>query len=279
MSRFQDDLQQLCARNRKILDDIREEREREEAVPLLHRLIASYPGTIGKRVALMRGAAMAMQGRTEAGGALVELAGPEFIRALVEAGASPPVLRNAIETALLEWYRELPGYIAANGGRAAFADWCRQARFTEVMPADLPETVDIYRGTMGCSPAAAAKGLHWSLSFDDASRYACRFADEHLTGVIVLHARVPREGIACYVTGTGHSELVPAEVPIAYKVVTDHKRIDEAAVRCIERMRALLATPGWTEIEGSRGIGRQVAMATRARMAAAGIPPGTAIVA
>ena len=214
-------------------------------------------------------------GRVDAAGALVDLMGLPILPALVAAGAPVPALRRAIETALLERYRELPAFLAANGGRAAFANWCRQAEFT--LQAELPETLDIYRGTMGISPQIAATGLHWSLNFDDAARYAVRFADADLTGCVVLHARVPRDSIACLVSTSAHSELVPVEAPTSFEVITDYQRIGDAAVRRHHQLAALVAA-GWVET-GSAGVAEAAARATRARMAAAGVPRGTAIVA
>ena len=271
MTPFDERLADITSRLQRVVD----ERKREEAIPLLLKLMTVAP-TPGGRVALMRCASLAMSGRVEAGGALVELGGPDFIRALAEAGAPPPVLRSAIEAALLERYKELPSFIAANGGRPAFTRWCRQAEF--VVPASLPETVDIYRGSMGVSPHVAKLGLHWSLSFDDASYYAARFADEHLTGAVVLHARVPRDSIACIVSCTAHSELVPADVPAEFVVIIDHDRIADAAVRAMELRKAQIASGKWFVIAGSHGIGRRDALEARERMAAAGVAPGTALV-
>lgn len=206
--------------------------------------IARSPGTIGQRMGRQVAVGMIAGGRVEAAGALVDLMGLSVLPALAAAGVPAPALRRAIETALLERYRELPAFIATNGGRPAFASWCRQAAFT--LPAELPETLDIYRGTMGCSPVEAAAGLHWSLNFDDAAHYACGFADAALTGVIVLHARVPRDGIACIVSTSAHREVVPVEVPTDFEVITDHQRIGDAAVRQHHQLAALLEK-GWIQ--------------------------------
>lgn len=278
-----DDLKRIMAplhriRKEREQDEARE-RAREEArrADPLGSLIVSVPGTIGQLFARRTAVNMILAGNADAAGALVDLIGLGAIPALVEAGAAPAAIRVAIETALLFHYKELPGFIAAHGGRAVFAAWCRRAAFQA--PPGTPEVVDVYRGTMGCSPADAATGLHWSLSFDDAAHYACRFADARLTGVIVLHARLPRQGIACFVSDVAHSELVPADVPASYETITDHERIGDAAVRNAHRMQVLKAAGGWREIEGGRGVGRQAAMAARARMAVAGVAPGTAIVA
>ncbi len=271
MSRFDDEMDRIRARIREVV----EEREQEEAAPLLHQLIATYPGTLGQRVALARGADMAMRGRAEAGGALVEMGGAEFVRALFKAGASSPVLQSAIETALLIRYRELPAFIGANGGRAEFASWCRQAEFT--IPETLPDTLTIYRGTMGCSPAAAATGLHWTDTFEKACFFACRFADEHLTGVIVLKAEVRRDELVAFLEAAGEHELIPAAVPTSYEVVTDHALIGAAGHRAMIRYRDLIAQ-GHPFIP-TLGMAEQAAMATRTRMAAAGVAQGAAIVA
>jgi hypothetical protein len=217
---------------------------------------------------------MVAAGRAEAGGALVELAGLAVLPALAEANAPAPALRSAIEAALLEHYRQLPGFTT----RARFTAWCRQAEFS--VPAGLPETLDIYRGTMGCSPAAAATGLHWTTTFEMAALYACRFADAALTGVIVLHARVPCERVAAFLTCVMGNEVIPAEVPTDYEVITDHQRIGDAAVRWAARQNELWAQGGWLLVGGTAdSLGRRGAMSTRARMAAAGVPRGAAIVA
>lgn len=248
--------------------------------------IARSPGTIGQRIGRQVAVGMIAGGRVEAAGALVDLMGLSVLPALAAAGAPAPALRRAIETALLERCRELPAFIAANGGRPAFASWCRQAAFT--LPAELPEVVSLYHGTMGVSPQTAATGLHWSLSFDDAAHYACGFADAALTGVIVLHARVSRDGIACIVSTSAHSEVVPVEAPTDFEVITDHQRIGDAAVRRHHELAPLL-DKGWIQtgaagaaeavIRGQLTAAQAAAHATRARMAAAGVPRGAAIVA
>ena len=151
------------------------------------------------------------------------------------------------------------------------------ARWPPQSPPKRSSNLHLVRGRYRCSPAEAATGLHWSLGFDDAAYYAARFADTDLTGCIVLRARVPRDEIVAFIGGSANQEAIPAEVPTAYEVVTDHQRIGEAAVRCALRLQALKAK-GWAET-GSEGISEQAAMQTRARMAAAGVPRGTAIVA
>ena len=227
-----------------------------------------------QREGLQRGLDMAMQGRAEAGGALVQMGGLDFICGLAEAGAPPTSLRCAIETALLERYSELPSFIAANGGRAAFASWCRKAQF--VVSEALPETLTIYRGTMGISPAVAASGLHWADTFEKACFYACRFADRHMTGVIVVKAEVHRDEIVAFLEALGEHEVIPADVPAHFEVVADHELILSAGHRALLRYRDQIAQ-GHPFI-ATRGIAERAAMVTRDRMTAAGIAPGTAIV-
>lgn len=240
-------------------------------IEALHQFIASVPGSfgdaIGRRIAVNQIAA----GSVNHAAALVGLAGLDVIPALVAAEAPPAMLRAAIQYAVLHEYRDLPGL-----DRAAFAGWCRQAEFTA--PPGTPEVVSLYRGTMGCRPTIAARGWHWSFSLDDAAYYGCRFADAAMTGVIVVHARVPREGIAAFITGTAYSEVIPAEVPAEFETIIDHERIGDAAVRAARRFQELRAAGGWSDT-GTAGIARQAAMAARARMTAAGVVPGTAIVA
>lgn len=239
-------------------------------VQSLHQFVVSVPGTFGQLLSRRMMVNWIAAGRVDAAASLVGLAGLDTIPALIGAGAPAPMLQAAVGHAVFHRYHELRGV-----DRAAFAAWCRQAKLTAPHP--LPEMVDIYRGTMGCSPAEAATGLHWSLSFDDAAYYAARFADTHLTGCIVLRTRVPRDEIVAFIGGSANQEVVPAEVPTAFEVVTDHQRIGDAALRCALRLQALKAK-GWAET-GSAGSAEQVAMQTRARMAAAGVPRGTAIVA
>lgn len=244
---------------------------------LLHAL-TTVPGTPGQHITRRMAVNMIATGRAEAGGVLVDMVGLAAIPALAAAGAPAPALRIAIETALLEYYKELPPFIAANGGRPAFAKWCRQAAFT--LPSELPEMVDLYRGTMGVSPEIAAAGLHWSNAFGKAAFFACRFADAHLTGVIVLHARVPRDSLVAAVAGLeehGEHELVLADVPTSFEVITDHALILHEAFQAMRRYQAL-AEQGYKFTE-TRGHAERAAAATRARMAAAGVAPGTAIVA
>lgn len=249
--------------NRKIIEDF----------------IATVPvNTIGERFALGVAVGWIERGVTGSAAHLLAVGGLGAIPALVAAGAPPAMLREAIDAALLSYHRDLPGFLARSGGRPALAAWCRAAGYT--LPEGTPEVVDLYRGTMGCSPAEAAAGLHWTTAFDKAALYACRFADAALTGVIVTAARVPRAGIAAWVVGVVNTEVVPAEAPAAYEVVTDKERIGDAAVR-FARKQEILAAEGWTAAPGSVASDRQAeaaAMATRARMAAAGVPRGTAIV-
>lgn len=221
---------------------------------------------MGRHIALKQVTA----GSLDHAAALVGLAGLGAIPALLVAGAPPAMLRAAIGYAVVNHYRELPGL-----DRAAFAGWCRAAEFAA--PAGTPETFDIYRGTVGVSPADAARGWHWSLSFDDAAYYGCRYADAALTGVVVIRARVRRDEIAAWIAGTAHSELIPAETPAEFETMTDHGEIGDTAVRAAHRYEALIQSGEWRD-NGSRGLGQHAAMAARARMAAAGVPRGTAIV-
>lgn len=223
---------------------------------ILHRRIAALATTPGEHLAW----AMAVE-RLDAdhAAALVDMAGPGVIPALVEAGAPLAFLRAGIETAVTHRHWDLKGV-----ERATFAAWCRLAAFTT--PETLPETLDIYRGTLGCSPAEAAEGLHWSRSFEAASWYGARFAADDLAGVIVLHARVPRSGVAAFISDTSDDEVVPVEVPAVFEVVTDVPRIGDAAVRWDRRLTEMKAQ-GWASFE-SFERSRQVAMAARAQMAA-----------
>ena len=232
--------------------------------------VATVPGTIGQLFARQIAVNMAAAGKPEAGIALVEMVGLGSIPALATAGAPAPVLRTAIEHAMRSHCMELRGV-----DRPTFAAWCRQAEFSP--PGPLPDVIDIYRGTMGCSPADAVTGLHWSLEFDKAAFYAVRFADTDLTGCIVLHARVHRDELIAFVSGAAGSEVVPATVPWDFEVVTDKDRIGDAGVRHA-RYEQSLAAKGWVETD-SLGNAEAAAMAARARMAAAGVPRGAAIVA
>ncbi|EHP94206.1 hypothetical protein [Methylorubrum extorquens] len=239
-------------------------------VQALHQFVASLPGTFGQLISRRMMVNRMVAGRVDAAATLVGLAGLDTIPVLIGAGAPPPMVQAAVGYAVFYRYHELRGV-----DRAAFAAWCRQAAFTAPRP--LPEMVEIYRGTMGCSPAEAAAGLHWSLGFEDAAYYAARFADADLTGCIVLRTRVPRDEIVAFIGGSANQEVIPAAVPTTFEVITDHQRIGDAALRCALRLQALKAK-GWAET-GSEGIAEEAAMATRARMAATGVPRGTAIVA
>lgn len=245
-------------------------------VQALHQFVASVPSTPGQVFARCLAVNALAAGSVKHAAALVGIVGPEVIPALVAAGAPPAMLRTAIQHAVLFRYREMPAFIEAHGGRAAFAGWCRRAAFTA--PDELPGIVDLYRGTLGCSPSEAVKGLHWSLRFDDAAFYAARHADAALTGVIVVHARVPREGIAAFISGTAHQEVVPVEAPAVFEVIIDKERIGDAAVRNALRLQGLRDREGWKTIEIC-GTAARVATEARARMAEAGVPRGTAILA
>lgn len=93
----------------------------------------------------------------------------------------------------------------------------------------------------------------------------------------VIHARVPRESIAAFISGTAHREVVPAEAPVSYETITDKDRIGDAAVRNALRLQAL-QRQGWGSTS-TTGAAERVARGVRARMAAAGVVPGTAAVA
>ncbi|WP_245268061.1 hypothetical protein [Methylorubrum extorquens] len=228
------------------------------------------PGTFGQHISRRMTVNQIAAGRLDAAAALVGPAGLDTIPALIRAGAPAPMVQAAIGHAVFHRYHELRSV-----DRTTFANWCRQAAFTAPRP--LPEMVEVYRGTMGCGPAEAATGLHWSLSFDDAAYYAARFADSELTGCIVLRARVAPDEIAAFIGGSANQEVIPVAAPALFEVIDDHQRIGDAAVRCARRGQTLLVQ-GWTET-GSEGIAEEAAMATRARMAAAGVPRGTAVVA
>lgn len=224
-------------------------------VQLLHRRIAALATTLGERLAW--GLAVERLDADHAA-ALVDLAGLNVIPALIEAGAPPALLRAAIETAVTQRHWDL-----REVERTTLAAWCRQAAFSA--PETLPGAVDLYRGTIGCSAAETATGLHWSTRFEAAAWYGARFADAALTGVIVLHARVPRCGIAAFISGTADDEVVPAEVPAAFEVISDAGPIADAAVRWDHHLTELKAQ-GWASVK-SYERSRQVAMAARARMA------------
>lgn len=238
-----------------------------------HRFLASVPGSAGERLSWVVAVNMILTGTPVAAGSLVQLIGVDVIPALVEAGAPPAALRAAIDAGALIRHRELPGLIGRSGGRAVFAEWCWQAGYTA--PDDCPEIVDLYRGTLGCSPAQAASGLHWSTRFDSAAAFATRFADDHLTGVIVVHARVPRSEIACFVQTSLMGEVIPAEPPTVFDVIADREQIAAAVMREAARQDQFLQA-GYTLSE-TYGTGERIAWEARARMAA-GVLPGTAIV-
>lgn len=217
---------------------------------------------------------MIAAGRVEGAGALVGFVGVGAIPVLIEAGVSRETLRMVLNHVVMRHYHAL-----RHVDRAAFTAWCREAEFE--VPPGTPETLDLYRGTMGCSPANAARGLHWSLSFDVAAACACRFTDRHGTGVIVLHAKVPRARIAMFVVDTAHKEVIPAEPPAVFEVVTDKLRIGYAAARGVARCNDLIARGIMTDThtEETARYSRADALITRAMMTAAGVVPETAIVA
>ena len=199
----------------------------------LQQFVASAPGsgTVNLRRIMVD---LVAGGDIKGAAHLVSLVGIEIILALIEAGAPVPMIRATVQHAVLYCYHDIRGI-----NRTMFADWCRQPGFTT--PRGLPKTVSLYRGTMGLSPAVAATGLHWSLSFEDAAYFAVRFADTDLTGSIVLHARVPLDEIVAFIAGTAHQGVVPATLPTTFEVITDQQRIGDAAVRCARRGQALLA--------------------------------------
>ncbi len=71
---------------------------------------------------------------------------------------------------------------------------------------------------------------------------------------------------------------MPVEAPAVFEVITDKDRIGDAAVRNALRLQGLRDRKGWKTIE-IHGTAARVATEARARMAAAGIPRGTAILA
>ena len=239
-------------------------------VQALYQLVDEAPGGNCLNFALRRALVdRVASGETKAAEWLVPLAGLAAIPALIEAGAPAPALQAAIGKAIYSHYHELRSV-----ERALFAAWCRTAAFR--VPPNLPEMVNLYRGTMGVSPAVAATGLHWAARFESAALFACRFADTDLTGCIVIHARVPRDEIVCFAPDSVHGEMIPARAPAVFDVITDKERIGGAALREAARQQEIQAHFGPAL---SFGLAEQVAMRTRARMTAAGVPRGAAIVA
>lgn len=185
---------------------------------------------------------------------LFDILGLDALPALVEAGVPPSMLRIAIEIGIKHHW-DLPGFIERIGGRAVFMGWCRAACFS-LTPDELPPVLDLFRGTFGIDPATAAAGLHWSLAFENAAQYAIGRAthlsdddfaraigrdthapdDDDRPGPIVLHARVPREGVAAFIYGNLRQEVIPAEAPVEFVVITDRTRIFDAAMASLRRL-------------------------------------------
>jgi hypothetical protein len=103
------------------------------------------------------------------------------------------------------------------------------------MPADLPETVSIFRGVKGCFPAQAAHGLSWTLDFDCAAWFAEIYADRSATrrdgSGYVLAATVPRASLVAYFNDRSEKEVIPDAPPRDYRVISDAALISPAAER------------------------------------------------
>lgn len=203
-------------------------------VQALHQFVASVPGSFSQIVLRRAMIQQIEMGKTKGAAHLMNLVGIEVIPALIKAGAPAPMIRAAIEKAVYDRYHDLRAV-----DRAVFAGWCRQGGF--IAPRSSPEVMSLYRGTMGVSPAVAATGLHWTPRFESAAIFAARFADTDLTGCIVLHARVPRDEIVCFLSDSAHGEVIPAQAPVVFDVVTDKERIGGAALREAARQQEIQA--------------------------------------
>lgn len=202
---------------------------------------------VGHRQAAQVGLKWALDGREEAAGGLMDYLGAEhavdLVGVLVEADAPPALLQEAIGAVVRHAHRRLPSVVAQAGGRHVFAAWCRKAQFE--IPAGLPEIVTVARGTRGVSPDVNALGLHWSVgspgsnAFDGAAFYAGGMPD-----AVVVVARVPRDALIYFLTGSLPYEVLLDDVPPAYDVVTDPIVIAEGALRFAYHRRTSSVQPG-----------------------------------
>jgi hypothetical protein len=95
--------------------------------------------------------------------------------------------------------------IAAARGRRNLRSMFKEARFP--LPAELPRTVQIWRGTSGIPEDEARRGASWTLRRPTACWFAMRFADLH-GKPLVLTATVRRRALLYFSNGREEQEVV-----------------------------------------------------------------------
>jgi len=152
---------------------------------------------------------------------------------LYDARVPSPVFRFILHRALVSSL-DFRNTIKAAGSREHFVEWCRYASFE--LPNILPDRVTIYRGTFGCSAAAASEGLHWSFSFNMAAWFALR-RERRYPGEgepLVISAYVPKSSLVFYSDMVGHQEVIPETAPTEYRVNNSRWCLEDGAKRAVE---------------------------------------------
>jgi hypothetical protein len=154
----------------------------------------------------------------------------EMAGMMYRARVAPPAFRAVLETALSQThcYSHVERH---SRGILGFFKWCRYAQFP--IPDDLPDVVTIYRGVKNCSPFDAAFGLSWTLDFDVAAWFACRWAGPEDRPLVVTIDDFPKADIVGFIDDRNEREVIPgpSSARADYRVIDDRVALAEAYAR------------------------------------------------
>lgn len=149
----------------------------------------------------------------------------EMAVAMWRAKVPKPAFREYLQSA---WDHDHDRVVAAAKTRRTLASLFRYADFP--LPGEMPEAVNVWRGTSRLSQDEALQGHCWTTNRDVACWFAMRFASRH-ESALVLVAEVDRADIALYHHGRAESEAVLLKPPATFRIDGDRADWQQGADR------------------------------------------------
>lgn len=162
----------------------------------------------------------------------------EVVSCLYRAKLSRDAFRRALSAA---WDHDCDETILAAGSRRRLMAWFAYAAFP--LPANLPETVTIWRGVHGQTKVAAAMGLSWTLRRDVAAWFAMRFASD-ARAPLVIRRTVTRESLVYWSDERSEAEVIPRDMVLSVEVDGSPDDWTQEAENCKARWKASSVLPG-----------------------------------